>query len=1066
MSSGINLFKIKIIKIEGDDMEKYQITKTIRFQLSPNTAEEIEQKVIGLKSLNGDVLMDDVKEFFLKGNELLSSVKSFFYFDDKQCRSFKSTIEIKARWLRLYISDQYYLKKSSENSYQLKSLIYFKDVFNDWLSNWEQSLSELATIYEKYKNCQHQRDSRADIALLIKKFSIRECFPLISDLIDCVKDKNSNKIFLMKLSEELSVLLEKCNSAALPYQSGGMVVGKASLNYYTVSKSEKMLQKEYEDVCQKLNSIYDITKLKNISGKVLNKWDIANSKIEDVYKVVKENKALQKRLLSEYVSQGKSLDLINSELPLFSDINDDNFKKYKNWSNEIKKLSEDKNDLCKKIQQKERRNIQDKISELKKKRGKLFQISFNCFKDYCKDFKQLASQYGKLNARKKSIEKDKIEANLLRYWSVILEQEDKHSLVLIPKKNAKDAKQYIETINSKGGKYIIHHLDSLTLRALNKLCFNAVDIEKGQMIRENEFYKGIKEEFENDKKYCDDQGCFKIQGLYSFKTEGGQLNEKEVVDFFKKVLKSNYAQKVLNLPYDLENNIFQKKHANLDQFRQDLEKCCYVLHSKIGKDDLDEFARRFEAQVFDITSIDLKSKKEKTKITEEMKKHTQLWLEFWKGASKQNFSTRINPELSIFWRAPESWVEKKYGKSSDLYDPNKNNRYLYEQYTLALTITENAGTHFKNLAFKDTAKIKETIQEFNKFLPQPKYCFGIDRGNAELVSLCLIKNEEGFLFEKFPVYCLRDLTYQGNFEDKHDQIRYGEAIKNISYFIDQEDLFDKKDLCAIDMTTIKLIKNKIVLNGDVLTYLRLKEETAKHKLTQLFQSSSINKNSRVYFDIDEKVFKIKTNRNHNPEEKIYFYCSEYEVIKNINVLENILNDYLCKIEAVEPEIVLLNRVNHLRDAISANIVGVLSYLIDLFPESIVALENLAKGTIDKHVRQSYENIARRFEWALYRKLQSKQLVPPELKESILLREGNDKINQLGSIHFVDAKDTSNTCPNCRNINKKDKSKKFNDRKFVCNNCGFNTSKDRKGMDSLNSPDTVAAYNIARKKFGS
>ena len=1045
-------------------MEKYQITKTIRFKLLPIIAEEIEQKVTKLKAPNIDALMDDVKNVHLRGKELLSALKRFFYFDDKQCK-FKSTLEIKARWLRLYTPDQYYLKKTFENSYQLKSLTFFDDVFKNWMSVWEQAVSELATIYENHKNCQHRRDSRAGIALLIKKFSMRGCFPFICDLIDCVNDKNSDKDFLVRLVEELSVLLDKCNSEALPFQSSGIIVGKASLNYYTVSKSEKMLQKEYEDVYHELNSIYDITKFKNISGKVLDKWDIANAKIENVYNVLKENKALQKRLLSEYISQGKSLSLIKSELPLFSNITNDVFESYKNLSKEISGLADKKKKLCKKTQQKEIKDLQSKISAQKKKRGALFQHRFNCFKKYCNDYREVAVQYGKLKARKKAIENDKIEANLLRYWAVILDQGGQHSLVLIPKKNAPDAKRYIESIDSKEGKYVIHHLDSLTLRTLNKLCFNAVDIEKGQTIRENSFYQGIKEEFENGKKYCDDRGCFKIQGLYSFKTAEGKFNEEGVVEFFKEVLKSNHTRKTLNLPYDLESNIFQKVHTSLDQFRQDLEKCCYVLHSKIGKDELVDFVRRFEAQIFDITSIDLESKRRKTKLVSEMKKHTQIWLEFWQGASKQNFSTRVNPELSVFWRAPELWVEKKCGKNSDSYNSNKHNRYLSEQYTLALTITENAGTHFKNLAFKDTSKIKEAIQEFNKLLPQPKYCFGIDRGNAELVSLCLVKNEKDFPFEKFPVYRLRDMTHKGDFKDKHGRIRHGEAIKNISYFIDQEDLFEKENLAAIDITAAKLIKNKIVLNGDVLTYLKLKEETAKHKLALLFQSSSINRNSRVYPDADNNnVFKIKTNRNHNPEKNIYFYRSEYEAIKNNNSLENMLNEFLCKMESVEPEIVLLNRVNHLRDAISANIIGILSYLIDLFPESIVALENLTKETIAQHISQSYENIARRFEWALYRKLQSKQLVPPELKESILLREGNDKIDQFGIIHFVEKENTSKDCPNCRKTTQQTEGNKFINKKFVCEYCGFDTSGDRKGKDCLRSPDTVAAYNIARKKL--
>jgi len=124
----------------------------------------------------------------------------------------------------------------------------------------------------------------------------------------------------------------------------------------------------------------------------------------------------------------------------------------------------------------------------------------------------------------------------------------------------------------------------------------------------------------------------------------------------------------------------------------------------------------------------------------------------------------------------------------------------------------------------------------------------------------------------------------------------------------------------------------------------------------------------------------------------------------------------------------------------------------------------------KHFEDNPVNIARRLEWALYRKFQNwedKNLVPALIKETTLIREDLE-VNQFGIIQFVSHYNTSKNCPVCeekqggksKSLFKKDK---FDLQKFECLNCGFDTTKNNK-IYPLKTNDEVAAYNVAKNIF--
>ena len=378
-------------------------------------------------------------------------------------------------------------------------------------------------------------------------------------------------------------------------------------------------------------------------------------------------------------------------------------------------------------------------------------------------------------------------------------------------------------------------------------------------------------------------------------------------------------------------------------------------------------------------------------------------------------------------------------------------------------------------------------------------------------------------------------------------------IKNLSFFLSSKnlnnpDIFKKSTVTCLDLTTAKVIKGHIITNGDVMTYLKLKKAVAKRTLYELYhkgriiEKSQLNQtgfekggtsevfssyNQNVKHEISNKIsidwseyidgnkdkktldgdgaLNIRIIEGNTEQEKtVYKYVKEYEnvILPGNNAkytkqsIKNNFNHYIDQLkgkkESHTPSIL---QINHLRDAITANMVGVLCHLQKKY-EGFVILEDLKKPTVNKHFFDNNENIARRLENALYAKFQTLGLVPPHVKDIIQLREevrkqqqkqtkeeqknknhkksqnnsvfyrqfqasgliaSQDnapiKSSQIGAIVFVDEKDTSQACPYCEgkpsnqtnssNKQRKDERNKakYEQQRFFCgdkNPCGFDT----------------------------
>ena len=213
--------------------------------------------------------------------------------------------------------------------------------------------------------------------------------------------------------------------------------------------------------------------------------------------------------------------------------------------------------------------------------------------------------------------------------------------------------------------------------------------------------------------------------------------------------------------------------------------------------------------------------------------------------------------------------------------------------------------------------------------------------------------------------------------------------------------------------------------------MNLKQIAAKRKIFELYYEGVIN-NLIIERNTNKLCFK-------QIEKEIYWLTDEQNNLLRkrgtyIKSLKSYLIDLKNSKEKIEPSI---EKINHLRDSITANIVGIIYFLHQKFPAQKIALENLDeyKGDIkfiESHRKQSDQHISRRLEWALYRKFQQEGLVPPHIKQTILLKDEYET-TQFGIIQFIETKGTSANCPNCNT-----EYKKTNDH-YICKDkkcCGF------------------------------
>ena len=656
---------------------------------------------------------------------------------------------------------------------------------------------------------------------------------------------------------------------------------------------------------------------------------------------------------------------------------------------------------------------------------------FTEYGDFCEKYKKIAMNRGRLIAQIKGIEKETEEAKNTDYWSLIYVDQNHKQLWLIPKEKIQQAKRFVDDEDDiKDQTELSSYLccfQSLTMRALHKLCFSEGSSFVEAMPKS---LKNLQTETKSiNKKDKNSQ-------------EQNQTNEQKrerkkeaELKFFKEVLKWQQdlhpedKKKTLQIEnFDLK---IIDKIQKFEKFEEALEKACYYVKKiPLDSNEKDQFLKDYDVTVLNLTSYDLEKRNKSTHQSPKSKNkhHTDLWKVFWKNINQPDKKVeinglsveglRLNPEIKIRFRKADENLQKYLEKRKFDEEFKKGRKFtqrgIENQFTASLTLA--LGKRYEDLAFAKPEDLCEKINAFNEKEINNKQNFetawkyGIDRGQMELATLCLAKfdpnqtyqvNGKSIAKPKFAsikCYTLKDYNHKKPYGDEKPRKNgktHRKAIENLSYFIDCEDLFKEEKTSCLDLTTAKVIKGKIVTNGDVMTYLKLKKVSAKRKLYELYGKGQIQSSTSLkwseYKDGNtshhrpEGVLNIKVKENEKEQEKtIYYFKDQYKAILSKDNIKNDLDRYLQELqqEKDESHTPSIQKINHLCKAITANAIGVITHLYKTYP-GFVVLEDLQKGHSDF---QHDASIFRDLEVALYNKFQSLSLVPPHVKDIIQLRE--------------------------------------------------------------------------------
>lgn len=962
-------------------METIRSNRFIRFKLQADGENASIQNKIDALNVDGEF---DLVNFFSKLENYLYDINDYLFFEREDGSIFKGGIVVKSEWMKTYAKQQlaeFRYKERSEDNQRNDSRRVKRPRMQHTLSDYKLSdriidvHDDIVDVYEKLQDVvsreRHERADRAKIALLLGRLKTKGGLPLLVSLVENTTDKKEQgelSLRLKKSGKELLNLLEMGVQNYLPEQSKGYPIAKASFNFYTINKrpidyTRKIKEindrlrvdwKKCEEWCfGKNKSANDIIWWKTIKadverrakGKELLLGEMPMRDIEDyanLRQILKNILAQQQAEFSEMIQSAESYSsLQESGLYLFDRISDEEFDEYFDFSEEIEETATKRNQTRDQYKQRE---LRTKINRLGKQRRDLLNDACRETKDRFVDYKRfvafyrkVAQQHGRLYAQLKGIEKERNESQMISYWAMILQSGSKHKLVLVPKEKASELKNNrLNVSEDKTSNTKLFWFESFSFRSLQKLCFS--NIESGS----NKFYSDLRNEAEFSRKYS--FGGKFISGEFDL-----QGDEQKKIEFYKDVLSSRTAGKVLSISKEeLKQEVLDVDFDCLDDFKVALERVSYKRMFTVNPYIIDALKSDFAAQVFDITSLDLRheeSCKDKETVFEYSDKmHTRIWKEFWSEDNEDsNFDIRLCPEITLLYRKPKSSRIAKYGA-----DSTQRNRYLHEQLTLVTRFTERSNSPGRELSFLAEEDEKKIVENFNREVLKEDFRFalGIDNGEVELSTLGVYlpqfaqeSNDATFEMLKkvdefgFPTLTIRDLKYKEKDIKGIDR----RVVQNPSYFIKEdlycrtfgkshqeyeamfETLFERRNLLTLDLSTAKVISGHIVTNGDVVSLFNLWKRHAQrniyammeHQLAEgsveieLKRSYELSDNERQtfidYLNADNKRYEKLSKTDKSKYVTWIYDCWNGKEVENKD-FENVYNE--CKRKGNFADIVL------------------------------------------------------------------------------------------------------------------------------------------------------------------
>lgn len=1063
-------------------MQKLQVyeeqRKAIRFSLVP---QRVSRAFEGLNKSDETPppLIQSVTKFVSDYTQIINKFKDIIYkpsnnksSDDKhETARLKKTVSIKFSWMRNYTKNEFYNAQATQTTKEKSNKVSIADknyaFLNEYFDNW---IEENLSITEELRKCIEQplqnQERKSEIADLIRNINRRSNFEFMKELCNGnIVDKNEDSEIanMQKMLTDTEVILRELEKICLPSQSLGLVYETASLNYYTVNKSSKdyenTLDKKKKSMKKSTESFYqnEFKETREFFHSVgfieyiekLEKTPIENIPIDCLLSSMKKFKAEKQDLLDKTIAKNKNITFDefqkNQDLKLFHQIKIKEFNKF------VSCVSSKEN---------------------KSEKGKFFQHRFENFIEFCEKYKNLAQKLGKIKAEIKGLEREQANAERTNAWAVILEYQGQKYVATFPR-NAENSHQcahkYIISLEAnKGtsaqeGEWKLFYFESLTLRALDKLCFAPSGTFKEKIIPE------LKKR----------NSCFEWKEKHECSDDG-----KELIAFYQDVLSLHRTWELLSVKsFDLQNSIIDAQFDDIESFESALKKTCYSVRCiHISEEIKNNMIDKFQGNCYKISSYDLE--KYDREITENLTEklaldrnspeyHTKIWWDFWSEHNFDDFfNIRLNPELKF------SFIENK----RHLFEHSRRtvfqNRLLDDRYLLTTTISTHAHSSNKKDSIKTDGDMLDYIQKYNQTFnrniasPYDMYYYGIDRGKDELVALGLFKfspdKSDATVLAK---QCIQITYYEIKKDKLLSQNSLGRvAYKSIDQFIDDAEVLEENTASCLNLSCAKLVKGKIIINGDIATYLTLKELSAlriiyeKQTRGEFVSDSikSINKNNTIQLSLNIK------NRGQIASYPLYYFDERFEDIVSKEHIRDTLQSYYDKLKKKEfVQKISIDRINNLRNALCANIVGIINHLQKEYL-GFVVFEKLSISNNIHKIATDSSYLGSKVEIKLLQKFQSLSLAPLYTKRILEINNKCQKnFLQVGLFLYIPQKDTSKSCPSC-GCDKGDKDyiekMKWEEHAYVCRKCGFDTrdASKRKGLIDLDNSDSVATYNIAKR----
>jgi len=366
--------------------------------------------------------------------------------------------------------------------------------------------------------------------------------------------------------------------------------------------------------------------------------------------------------------------------------------------------------------------------------------------------RNLSQKYGNNKNLINSLQREIERQGKIKFQSIILRDKDFYYLAFLERENRKELKnEYFFLAESSDYEFLEY--ERLTFKALEKL-----------VLIENATFK-VFDELEDEKLAIELRLVY--EKIYKEKQFNDYKLSREEKEYIKKekIKKSDFAKKEQE---KVKNNVIQilikvieklgyifsskEYYKTLDEFASDINLQCYkVAWKKIDWNKIIEGEELGKIKLFKIHNKDFSRIKRKYQLSEDKSKHRKnnLFTEYWLDLfEKNNKNIRLLPEIDLFKRRKEfEEKDRKFIKTAkrsgekELKNAIEKNRYYEDKFYASF-----------RLQFYPE-KISPTVEEFNddietKTKEVKKYFLGLDRGENELLTYCLIDDQNKIVIDK------------------------------------------------------------------------------------------------------------------------------------------------------------------------------------------------------------------------------------------------------------------------------------------------------------------------------